>query len=99
MTDKSKNSPSNNPRNSSLSGKSLYLVASLIGWMLVGGALIYLAPVLANRLFHSATTEVWMETLVKSGYNPMISVVGGGIALVVTVTGQLIWAPKFGQTR
>lgn len=80
-------------------GKSIYLVASLVGWMLVGGALIYLAPVLANRLFHSDTTEIWMETLTRGGYNPMISVVGGGIALVATITGHVIWSPKFGQTR
>lgn len=80
-------------------GKSIYLVASLVGWMLVGGAMIYLAPVFANRLFHSDTTEIWMETLTRGGYNPMISVVGGGIALVATITGHVIWAPKFGQTR
>ena len=82
-----------------LDGKSIYLVASLVGWALVGGALIYLAPVLANRLFHSDTTEIWMETLTRGGYNPMISIVGGGIALVATVTGHIIWSPKFGQTR
>ena len=100
MTEQS-NPRSNNTSssNSAIDGKSIYLVASLVGWMLVGGALIYLAPVFANRLFHSDTTEIWMETLTRGGYNPMISIVGGGIALVATITGHLIWSPKFGQTR
>ena len=104
MTEQSTNKSNNRPNRPSTSsgqvdGKSIYLVASLVGWMLVGGALIYLAPVLANRLFHSDTTEIWMETLTRGGYNPMISIVGGGIALVATVTGHIIWSPKFGQTR
>ena len=100
MTEQS-NPRSNNTSSSKsvIDGKSIYLVASLVGWMLVGGALIYLAPVFANRLFHSDTTEIWMETLTRGGYNPMISIVGGGIALVATITGHLIWSPKFGQTR
>ena len=104
MTEQSTNQ-SNTPSKKSattsgqIDGKSIYLVASLVGWMLVGGALIYLAPVLANRLFHSDTTEIWMETLTRGGYNPMLSIVGGSIALVATVTGHIIWSPKFGQTR
>lgn len=103
MTEQSTNQ-STRPHNSArtdgqIDGKSIYLVASLVGWMLVGGALIYLAPVLANRLFHSDTTEIWMETLTRGGYNPMLSIVGGSIALVATVTGHIIWSPKFGQTR
>lgn len=104
MTEQSTNKSNNRPNqpstsNDQVDGKSIYLVASLVGWMLVGGALIYLAPVLANRLFHSDTTEIWMETLTRGGYNPMLSIVGGGIALVATVTGHIIWSPKFGQTR
>lgn len=100
MTEQSNNRPSTSSSNSvTLDGKSIYLVASLVGWMLVGGALIYLAPVLANRLFHSDTTEIWMETLTRGGYNPMISIVGGGIALVATIIGHIIWSPKLGQTR
>ena len=80
-------------------GKTIYLLASMVGWLLVGGALIYLAPVMANQFFHSDTTEIWMETLGRSGYNPMLAVVGGGIVFVVTAAGNLIWGPKFGQTR
>ncbi|NET49492.1 MAG: hypothetical protein F6K09_12385 [Merismopedia sp. SIO2A8] len=80
-------------------GKTIFLVASMAGWMLVGGALIYLAPLFANALFHSETTEIWMETLNRGGYNPMISIVGGGIVFVITLAGTLIWSPKFGQTR
>lgn len=107
MTEHSKSRPqkSNSPTASSdksndkSNGKSIYLVASLMGWILVGGALIYLAPVLANRLFHSDTTEIWMETLTRGGYNPMISIVGGGLSFVATITGHIIWSPKFGQTR
>ncbi|NEQ97974.1 MAG: hypothetical protein F6K30_14855 [Cyanothece sp. SIO2G6] len=71
----------------------------MVGWLLVGGALIYLAPVMANRFFHSDTTEVWMATLSRSGYNPMVAIAGGSIIFVITVIAQIIWAPKFGQTR
>ncbi|MGK7889083.1 MAG: hypothetical protein AB4042_07085 [Leptolyngbyaceae cyanobacterium] len=106
MSTESKSTPSNDSlpsssrsASSASQGKTVFLLASMVGWLLVGGALIYLAPVMANRFFHSDTTELWMETLSRSGYDPMVAIAGGSVAFVITVIAQVIWAPKFGQTR
>ncbi|MEM9088637.1 MAG: hypothetical protein AAGC93_07820 [Cyanobacteria bacterium P01_F01_bin.53] len=76
-------------------GKTIFLLASMVGWLIVGASLIYLVPVAANIVRHSELTETWMETLARGGYRPMMAVVGGGIAFVLTVLGNLIWYQRF----
>ena len=75
--------------------KTIFLLVSMVGWLIVGAALMYLFPFLAEQFFPSDRTHVWMETLSRSGYNPMIAWVGGGITLAVTVLGNLIWYQRF----
>jgi hypothetical protein len=75
--------------------KTIFLLASMGGWLIVGAALMYLFPLIANRLVSSDLTHLWMKNLSGSGYNPMLAWVGGGIALVVTVLGQIIWHQRF----
>jgi len=82
-----------------IDGKIVFLLGSMAGWLLVGGALIYLAPVLANLVFHSDTTELWMATLRRGGYNPVPAVIGGAVVLVTTVASHVKWSGTFGQTR
>ena len=71
--------------------KTIFLLASMVGWLIVGASLIYLMPVAANLVRPSELTDTWMETLTRGGYNPMLAVTGGGAALVLTVVGNLLW--------
>lgn len=75
--------------------KTIFLLASMVGWLIVGAALIYLVPSLADRFLGSDLTHTWIKTLSRSGYDPMLAWVGGGIALVVTTLGNLIWYQRF----
>ena len=75
--------------------KTIFLLISMVGWLIVGAALMYLFPFFANLLLSSDRTHIWIETLTRSGYNPMLGIVGGGITLAVTVLGNLIWYQRF----
>jgi hypothetical protein len=75
--------------------KTIFLLASMVGWLIVGAALMYLFPVVADRLVSSDLTHQWMKTLGQSGYNPMLAWVGGGITLAITVLANIIWHQRF----
>lgn len=76
-------------------GKTVFLLMSMVGWLLSGGALIYLTPFLANQITPSATTHLWMENLTRGGYNPMLAISGGGSILILTVIGNAVWYRYF----
>lgn len=67
--------------------KTIFLLASMVGWLIVGASLMYLFPVIADWLISSERTHLWMHTLSRSDYNPLLAWVGGGITLVITVSG------------
>ena len=75
--------------------KTIFLLASMVGWLMVGAALMYLFPLIADRLISSDLTHTWLKTLGRSGYNPMLALVGGGIVLIVTGLSTLIWHQRF----
>jgi hypothetical protein len=75
--------------------KTIFLLTSMIGWLIVGASLMYLFPLLSDQLVSSETTHLWMKNLSRSGYNPMLAWVGGGVALVITSLGSLIWHQRF----
>jgi len=75
--------------------KTIFLLASMVGWLIVGAALMYLFPLIADRLISSDLTHTWLKTLGHSGYNPMLAWVGGGIVLIVTVLSTIIWHQRF----
>ena len=75
--------------------KTIFLLASMVGWLIVGAALMYLFPVLADRLVPTDLTHGWMENLSQSGYNPQLGWVGGSTALAITVIATLIWHQRF----
>ncbi|MBW4695812.1 MAG: hypothetical protein KME27_29025 [Lyngbya sp. HA4199-MV5] len=78
--------------------KTIFLLASMVGWLIVGAALMYLFPLLADRLVASDLTHLWMQNLSRSGYNPLLAWVGG-IALALTALGQIVWYQKFEGKR
>lgn len=75
--------------------KTVFLLSSMVGWLLVGAALMYLFPVVADWLVGSEQTHLWLETLTHGSYNPRLGWIGGGTALAVTVTGNVIWYQHF----
>jgi hypothetical protein len=75
--------------------KTIFLLVSMVGWLLVGAALMYLFPAIADGLIHSDLTHLWMTNLTRGGYNPMLGWAGGGAVLVLTVAGQVIWYQRF----
>lgn len=75
--------------------KTIFLLTSMVGWLIVGAALMYLFPLVADRLVSSDLTHLWMKTLSHSGYNPMLAWVGGGITLAITVLANIIWHQRF----
>ncbi len=67
--------------------KSIFLVVSMIPWLLAGGALIYLAPAIAHQILHSDTTAMWLTTLSRSGYYPQLAI---GTAIVMSAIGTAL---------
>ncbi|MBW4465137.1 MAG: hypothetical protein KME07_06810 [Pegethrix bostrychoides GSE-TBD4-15B] len=70
----------------------MFLLASMVGWLIVGAALMYLFPLVADRLLGSDLTALWMTNLTRGGYDPMLAWVGGGTALALTVLGNVFWS-------
>jgi len=75
--------------------KTIFILTSMVGWLIVGAALMYLFPLLADQFVASERTHQWIKTLSGSGYNPMLAIVGGGSVLAVTVLANLIWHQRF----
>ena len=75
--------------------KTIFLLTSMVGWLIIGAALMYLFPAIFDQLFPSDRTHLWMENLTRGGYNPMLAWVGGGITLALTVAGNVVWYQKF----
>ncbi|MGB3672501.1 MAG: hypothetical protein WA783_19940 [Phormidesmis sp.] len=79
------------PSKGQSTAKTLFLLASMVGWLIVGASLIYLVPAALDAFRPSETSAVWMETLSRGGYSPQLAIRGGGIALVLTVIGNVLW--------
>lgn len=75
--------------------KTIFLLISMVGWLIVGAALMYLFPLMADFFVHSDLTHLWLSNLTKWGYNPMLGFLGGGAALALTVAGNFIWYRQF----
>ncbi len=75
--------------------KTIFLLVSMVGWLIVGAALMYLTPFLADLFVSSDVTHLWMKNLSRGGYDPNLAWVGGGIALIATVLGNIIWYQRF----
>ncbi len=75
--------------------KTVFLLASMVGWLLVGAALMYLFPAIADALVGSDLTHLWMANLSRSGYNPALGWIGGGVVLAITTAGNWAWYQYF----
>ncbi|MBE9137046.1 hypothetical protein IQ254_07500 [Nodosilinea sp. LEGE 07088] len=75
--------------------KTLFLLGSMVGWLIVGAAIMYLFPAIADGLVGNDLTHLWMINLARSGYTPSLGWMGGGIALALTVAGNWVWYQHF----
>ncbi|MBD2461402.1 hypothetical protein H6G89_10115 [Oscillatoria sp. FACHB-1407] len=75
--------------------KTIFLLASMVGWLIVGASLMYLFPLIADWVVSSELTHRWMVNLSRGGYDPMLAWVGGGITLVITTVANLVWFQRF----
>jgi len=83
------------PYKGQTTAKTIFLLVSAVGWLIVGASLIYLVPAGMNQFRPSDLTHTWMETLGRSGYSPMLAIAGGGVAFVLTVIGNAVWYRSF----
>jgi hypothetical protein len=77
------------------SAKTIFLLSSMVGWMILGAALIYLFPAIADLAIHSARTHTWIETLNRSNYRPSLAVGVGSILLVIEIAANWVWYSRF----
>jgi hypothetical protein len=70
--------------------KTVFLLASMVGWLIVGAAMMYLFPAIADGLVGSELTHLWMANLSRSGYNPALGWVGGWLTLALTLAGNWV---------
>jgi hypothetical protein len=75
--------------------KTIFLLTSMVGWLILGAALIYLFPVIFDSLIHSDRTALWLKTLSKSGYNPFLALEISGVILAIEIAANWIWYRKF----
>ena len=76
---------------SQTTAKTIFLLISMVGWLIVGASLMYLFPLIADLLVSSERTHLWMENLSRGGYSPMLAIIGGSVTLTATVAGNIIW--------
>jgi hypothetical protein len=75
--------------------KTIFLLISMVGWLIVGASLMYLFPWVADHWVASELTHRWMASLGRSGYNPVLGWAGGGVALLATTLGSFVWYQWF----
>jgi hypothetical protein len=75
--------------------KTIFLLTSMVGWLILGAALIYLFPMIFDRLIHSDRTALWLKTLSQGGYSPVLALEISGIILAIEIAANWIWYRKF----
>ncbi|MEM8544236.1 MAG: hypothetical protein AAGF66_09660 [Cyanobacteria bacterium P01_H01_bin.119] len=77
--------------------KTIFLLVSMVGWLIVGAVLIYLFPAAANWINPGELTDRWMETLSRGSYDPNLATVVGSVTLAVTVVANIVWYQWFDE--
>ena len=74
--------------------KSAFLLISMAGWLIIGGALIYAGPLFFDLLVHSETSTLWLTNLNQGGYEPVAALRVAGIILIVEIFAYWWWYSK-----
>jgi hypothetical protein len=75
--------------------KTIFLLTSMVGWLILGAALIYLFPVIFDKLIHSDHTALWLKTLSQGGYSPMLALKVSVIILAIQIAANWVWYRQF----
>jgi len=75
--------------------KTIFLLISMAGWLMVGASLMYLFPAIADRLLGSELTHSWIVNLSRGGYQPLLGLGAGGVALGFTTLLNVVWYQRF----
>jgi hypothetical protein len=75
--------------------KTIFFLTSMVGWLILGAAFIYLFPAIFDSLIRSARTALWLKTLSKSGYRPTLALEISGIILAIEIAANWIWYRQF----
>ncbi|MCM1983992.1 hypothetical protein [Lyngbya confervoides] len=74
--------------------KTLFLLVSMVGWLAIGGGLIYGCPWLYHLMVHSERTTLWMQNLQAGGYHPEPGLMAGAILLPLEMVGNWWWSTQ-----
>ena len=77
--------------------KSIFLLISMAGWLLIGGALIYAGPWFYHLYAHSETSTLWITNLEGAGYDPVPYLKISTVVLLMEVVAYGLWYSKFDQ--
>jgi hypothetical protein len=77
------------------SAKTIFLLSSMVGWMILGAALIYLFPAITDLTIHSERTHTWLTTLSRSQYRPSLALGVGSVLLVLEIIANWVWYSRF----
>jgi hypothetical protein len=75
--------------------KTVFLLVTMVGWLLVGAALMYLSPAILHWVQPSDRSQLWLDNLSRGGYHPDLALAGGGLVLLLTTLGTGIWYRYF----
>lgn len=75
--------------------KAAFLLASMAGWLLLGGILIYLCPSIYDLLAHSEQSSLWLQNLAQSGYRPGLGLAVGIVILALEGVANWVWYGQF----
>lgn len=71
--------------------KTIFLLTSMLGWLAIGGALIYLGPELYYLFSHSDRATLWLSNLMAGGYNPRLGTIICAVLLPIEILGNWFW--------
>ena len=75
--------------------KTIFLLTSMVGWLIFGASLMYLFPAIADRLINNDLIHTWMATLSRGSYQPMLGVTVGGVACAFSALLTVVWYQQF----
>lgn len=77
--------------------KTVFLLVSMVGWLIIGGALIYAGPWFYHLWAHSETSTLWITNLNEGGYEPVAALRVAGVLLIIETAAYWLWYSKFDQ--
>ena len=78
--------------------KTIFLLVSMVGWLIIGGALIYAGPMFYHLWAHSETSTLWITNLNQGGYEPIAALRVAGVLLILEILAYWIWYSRFDKS-